>query len=91
MVNLTDEMAKFRKKGLLQQSAIVGVVFFAAYWIYLHFVLLWAANTAATDALSAAVFFTAVYYLTSVIALRMRMQDQKFQHAKGPRKGRRGS
>jgi predicted transporter len=91
MVNLTEKMAKFRDLGLLQQSAAVGVAFFAAYWLYLHFVLGLDSSTAAADGLSAAVLFTAVYYLTSVIALRMRVQDQKLQHAKGPKRGRKNS
>lgn len=88
---LTEKMAKFRGLGIIQQSIIAGALFFAAYALYLRFVMSWAVNTAIVDALSATVLFTAVYYMTSMIALRMRMQDQKLQHAKGPRKGRRGS
>jgi hypothetical protein len=90
VLSLTDLMEKFRNKSILLQSAAVGLFFFAAYGLYIHFLMGIPAYDASITALAASALFTAVYYMTSMVVLKGKEKAMRREHAKGSRKGRRG-
>jgi len=81
-------MAKFRSMPPISQAAVVGLLFFSFYSIYAIIIMRMPPADALQISLTSSLLFIGVYYITSVIISRKRIDSGQIY---GPKKGRRKS
>jgi hypothetical protein len=87
MVNGSTLLAGFRLLPPFRQAVLLGCVFFLIFDLYAYLALGLTPLEALKAALASAALFSAVYYFTSLIILKIGTRSSK---RNGPRKGLRG-
>jgi hypothetical protein len=87
MVNGSGLLADFRLLPPFRQTVLLGCVFFLIFDLYAYLVLGLSPVEALKVALASAALFSAVYYFTALIILKISARSSK---RNGPRKGLRG-
>jgi hypothetical protein len=85
MVN--DLLVRYRALGLFPQAAIAGLLFLLIYTPYLYFVSHATLLQALRMSVSSALLFLSVFYLTSVLIARKKVQMQDEPAGGVPKKG----
>ncbi|NPV61166.1 MAG: hypothetical protein HPY61_00780 [Methanotrichaceae archaeon] len=80
-------LIEFRRRAPWQQAAIVGSAFFIFYLGYSYFLLRFPVLESFYAAVTASVLFASVYFLTSLLIMRMESKVQR--QNQGPKKGKR--
>jgi hypothetical protein len=81
-------MAGFRSLPPIRQAAVVGLLFFSFYSIYAIIIMRMPPADALQISFTSSLLFIGVYYFTSVIISRKRI-DSRLSY--GPKKGKRKS
>lgn len=66
-------LANFKRRSLIYQTAIVAIIFFSVYSLYMDYI--GAPNIG--ESIFAAVIFSASYFMTSTLVLRKKMQARR--------------
>ncbi|HWQ19452.1 MAG TPA: hypothetical protein VN455_06700 [Methanotrichaceae archaeon] len=85
MVN--DLLIRYRALGLFPQALIAGATFLVIYTPYLYFVNHMTILQAARVSLSSSLLFLSVFYLTSVLMARKKVQMETQMEGGVPKKG----
>jgi hypothetical protein len=87
MVTISDLLTSFRSLAPFRQAVLLGCVFFLIFDLYAYLDLHLSPVEALKAALSSAILFSAVYYATTTIILKISAEKSR---RSGPRKGLRG-
>ncbi|GEM_PF-519435 len=67
-------LANFKRRSLVYQTAIVAIIFFSLYSLYMDYI---SAPNIVGESIFAAVIFSASYFMTSTLVLRKKMQARR--------------
>lgn len=80
----TDIIIRFRQLKPLQQSAVIGLIFFIINCLYYILLLHMGPVESASISVYSSIVFMAVYYFTTIFVVKKNIQSGS---SKGPKKG----